>query len=154
MLEATGLGCCPSIPPVYRSTGKDMTESQLKIEHQELVDNVLFCFFSTCGESSREQFENDAEFGQSLKTAALSSMAIIALACTEDDEAFQEQAPRFVGHARNDSDEVALLRLFTLDNFVTDSIREIKGTTARLGWFRNAYIAVRGDMQHSKSIRL
>ena len=81
-------------------------------------------------------------------------MAIIALACTEDDEAFQEQAPRFVGHARNDSDEVALLRLFTLDNFVTDSIREVKGTTARLGWFRNAYIAVRGDMQHFKSIRL
>lgn len=113
-------------------------------EHQELIENVLTCYFLTCGESSRERFETDAEFEQSLRTAALSSMAIIALACSEDDQTFQKLAPQFVGAPQRDTEEVAMLRVFTLDNFVTDEVRDVDGATERLEWLRQSYIHERG----------
>ncbi len=121
-----------------------MVKNQTELEYLELASNVLSCFHSTYGEGTKERFENDEDFAESLRNAALASMAIIAMACTEDDHAFQEKAPRLLGNPKDDTDEVAVLRVFALDNFATEVVREVKGATVRLRWFRHAYLHARG----------
>jgi len=121
-----------------------MAKNQTELEHQELTSNVLSCFHATCGEGTKKRFESDEDFAESLKNAALASMAVIAMACTEDDCRFQEQAPSLVGNPKDDTDEVAVLRVFALDNFATEDVREVKGAAARLRWFRHAYLLARG----------
>jgi hypothetical protein len=121
-----------------------MAKSQIELEYQELTSNVLSCFHATCGEGTKERFENDEDFAESLRNAALASMAVIAMACIEDDYRFQEKAPSLVGDPKDDTDEVAMLRVFALDNFATEVVREVKGVTSRLQWFRQAYLGARG----------
>lgn len=121
-----------------------MTKSESDQIHRELVDNVLNSFYSTYSKSSRPRSETDVDFQVALRNAALASMSIIALACMEGDETFQNMAPRLIGNPKNDSDEVAELRVFALDNFVTDGVHEINGAVERLNWLREIYIHSRG----------
>lgn len=109
-----------------------------------MADAVLSFFFLTYGIESKQRFEIDENFAETLNSAAMSSMAIIAIACTEDDLQFEKLARQLIGNPKNECDEVAALRICVLTNFVPESFKEMDGIVPRLNWFRETYIDARG----------
>lgn len=131
-----------------------MQEDQPDTDHQKMVDAVLSFFFLTYGIESKQRFETDENFANTLNTAAMSSMAIIAIACMEDDPQFKKMSQQLIGNPKNECDEVAALRICVLTNFVPESFKEMDGIVPRLNWFREAYIDARGgSLPHSYKLQ-
>lgn len=113
------------------------------IDH-ELVSNILACYRSTHGSSQVDAGATD-ESGELWK-AALSTLAVFAAAgIAKDDESFKAMAARFLGQPKDDSEECARMRLFVLDNFMSEDFRSDAVLSRRVAWAREAYLHERGS---------
>lgn len=112
----------------------------------DLARNLLLSFFATHGESCEQRFQEDGAFQQLLWDECIHTLGLLAavMACQGDQFAVPEIAVHAIANARQDSDEIAALRVFTFKNMVPKEALERPEIAARVSWFLDEYQRSRG----------